>query len=227
MDHQTIDEQSWVERYHQGRLSPRDEMRFEAHFVDCPRCMEQLELARGFQRGLKTMVAEDAARATAVGWLAFLARRGRRARLGLALVAVLAAGLPYLWLRSARPVPDRSAGAGIAVNTPVFVLSAVRSAAAAPAATVDPARAGDRFALAVDVDDDPSIESYRAAVLGAGGAPLWQGEDLRPNALETLMITFPASFFTAGDYRLEVEGLRADGSAIEIGSFRFRVVAGD
>ena len=37
------------------------------------------------------------------------------------------------------------------------------------------------------------------------------------------MITFPASFFAPGDYRLRVEGVKPDGSASEIGGYPFRV----
>jgi len=61
MDHTTIESQGLVERYHRGLLPPDEEAEFEEHFVDCSQCMEQLELARGLQRGLKTMATEDAA----------------------------------------------------------------------------------------------------------------------------------------------------------------------
>ena len=57
MDHDYIAEGGLVERYHQGSLPPDEEARFEEHFVGCPECTEQLELARGFQRGLKAVVA--------------------------------------------------------------------------------------------------------------------------------------------------------------------------
>ena len=100
MDHTYIESNGLVERYHQGLLPPDEEARFEEHFVECLACMEQLELARGFQKGLKTMVAEDAARAVvSAGLFAWLARRGRLAQWGAALaVLALAAALPALWL---------------------------------------------------------------------------------------------------------------------------------
>src|SRR3954451_10931683 len=100
MDHTYIENNSLVERYHQGLLPPDEEARFEEHFVGCPQCTEQLELARGFQKGIKAMAAEDAVRLTVeVGLFAWLARRGRLAQWGLALAALLvAAGLPALWL---------------------------------------------------------------------------------------------------------------------------------
>jgi hypothetical protein len=274
MDHAYIESNGLVERYHQGLLPPDEEARFEEHFVECPACMEQLELARGFQRGLKTLVAEDAARAMAsAGLFAWLARRGRLAQWGVALaVLAVATALPALWLlaggqgerqewrarldaqrrsnqelehrlnesesrrseerreleakmAAAKPPETPRGLAGPLVNTPVFLLSALRSDDGKPA-TIDLARAGDALALAVDVGDDLRFASYRATITKADGGTVFRQSGLKPNALEALMITFPASFFAPGDYRLRVEGVKPDGSASEIGGYPFRVASG-
>ncbi len=272
MDHAYIESNGLVERYHRGLLPPDEEARFEEHFVGCPECTEQLELARGFQRGLKAMAAEDAARAVmGAGLFAWLARRGRLARWGTALaVLAVAALLPALWLvaggrserrqqdarleaerrsrqelerrlgesesrRSAErrdlqariaqvkpPEPPRGL-AGPLVNTPVFLLAAVRSNDAKPP-TIDLSRTGDALALAVDLGEDLRFDTYRATITRAGGGKVFEKSGLKPNALEALMITFPSTFFAPGDYRLSVEGLKPDGSAAEVGGYAFRVV---
>jgi hypothetical protein len=272
MDHAYIESNGLVERYHRGLLPPEEEARFEEHFVGCPECTEQLELARGFQRGLKAMAAEDAARAVVgAGLFAWLARRGRLAQWGTALAALLvAAALPALWLLAggrsdrreqearleaerhtrqelerrltesedrrsaerreleakiaqAKP-PEAPRGlAGPLVNTPVFLLTAVRSNDAKPA-TIDLARTGDALALAVDLGEGLRFDTYRATIAKAGGARVFEKAGLQPNALETLMITFPSSFFAPGDYRLRVEGVKPDGAAAEVGGYAFRVV---
>jgi hypothetical protein len=107
MDHAEVEEHGLIDLYHRGALAPEREMELEEHFVDCVRCQDDLEAARGFQKGLKRAVAEDVARATVqAGLFAWLARRGRLAGiglLGLFLVALLvAAGLPALWLAGER-----------------------------------------------------------------------------------------------------------------------------
>jgi hypothetical protein len=275
MDHAYIESNGLVERYHRGLLPPDEEARFEEHFVDCPQCTEQLELARGFQRGLRTMAAEDAARAVVeAGIFAWLARRGRLARWGTALsVLILAALLPALWLlaggrserrqqearleaerhtrqelerrltesesrRSAErrdlesklaqvkpPEPPRGL-AGPLVNTPVFLLTAVRSNDAQPV-TIDPSRTGDALALAVDLGEGLRFDTYRATIVSiggkTGGGKVFEKTGLKPNALEALMITFPSTFFAPGDYRLRVEGVKPDGSSAEVGGYGFRV----
>lgn len=272
MDHAYIESNGLVERYHRGLLPPDEEARFEEHFVGCPECTEQLELARGFQRGLKTMAAEDAARAVmGAGLFAWLARRGRLAQWGTALaVLAVAALLPALWLLAggrserrqqearlkaerrsrqelehrltesesrrsaelrdlqariaqAKP-PEAPRGlAGPLVNTPVFLLAAVRSNDARPA-TIDLSHTGEALALAVDLGEDLRFDTYRATITKAGGGKVFEKAGLKPNALEALMITFPSSFFAPGDYRLRVEGLKPDGSSAEVGGYAFRVV---
>jgi len=269
MDHAYIESNGLVERYHRGLLPPDEEARFEEHFVGCPECTEQLELARGFQRGLKAMAAEDAVRAVVgAGLFAWLARRGRLAQWGTALAILLvAAALPALWLlarndrgeQEARLASERRARQelehrlaesedrrsaerreleakiaqakppetprGLAsplVNTPVFLLAAVRSNDAQPA-TIDLSRTGDALALAVDLGEGARFDTYRATITREGGGKVFEKSGLKPNALETLMITFPSSFFAPGDYRLRVEGVKPDGSAAEVGGYAFRV----
>ncbi len=263
MDHTYIEENGLVERYYQGLLPPEEEALFEEHFVACPQCTEQLELARGFQRGLKTMVAEDTRTALVqAGLFAWLARRSRLAQWGLALAALLILGLPALWLASegrslrqtvaslqqrwqsrdqdaadlqkhladseakrrelesklaqAKP-PERSPGL-----LPVVLLTAVRGPGE-PEATIDLSRMGDLVALAVDPGADARFASYRVTLIRSG-APVFRQAGLQPNALETLLITFPSTFFTPGDYRLRLEGVKPDGSTSEIGGYPFRVV---
>lgn len=259
--HDHIEEHGLIDLYHRGRLPPEDEARFEEHFVGCAECQQRLEMARGFQRGLKTMVAEEVARAGLLSWLA--------RRKGLALAALLlAAGLPVLgYLAASREPADagwqqryESAQRSAAdlrgkleeserlrreervaqvestpkaeeprpvstptplINTPVFLLTAVRGEG--EAAVIDPAEKG-YFSLAVDAGDDPRFESYRVTITNSQGTRVFREAGLKPNALEALLLTFPAGYFPPGEHRLAVEGVTPGGTASELGGYAFRVV---
>jgi hypothetical protein len=277
MDHAYIADNGLVERYRQGTLPPDEEARFEEHFLGCPECTEQLELARGFRSGLKTMVAEDVARAAVTqavvqaGLFAWLARRGRAAQWGMAvalLVLVVLGVLPVLRLRKestslrqalaalhergnaqqqaaadlqkslaasearrrdleaklaqAKP-PEAPKGVAASVaNLSVALLTAVRGPGE-PAATIDLGKTGDLVALAVDPGAGAGFATYRVTLTQAG-ATVFKQSGLKPNALETVMVTFPTAFFTPGEYRLRLEGVKPDGTAAEIGGYPFRVV---
>lgn len=264
MDHDYIETHGLIDLYHRGQLPPEEEVRFEEHFVGCRECQERLEMARSFQRGLKTVAAQEIVQA---GLLAWLARRR-----GIALAALLlVAGLPVLgYLAGSRepeeagwrqryesaqrsaadlrgrleeserlrrehreqervarveptPKPEAprpSPSPSPLVNTPVFLLTAVRGED--ETATIDPGEK-DYFSLAVDAGDDPRFESYRVTITSARGDRVFREAGLKPNALEALLLTFPAGYFQPGEYRLVVEGVTPEGTASELGGYAFRV----
>jgi hypothetical protein len=246
MDHAYIEERGLIDLYHRGQLPPEEEAGFEEHFVGCAECQGKLEMARGFQRGLKTVVAEEVTKA---GLLAWLVRRRWIAVAALILAAVLPV-LGYLagsretapmnteasWRqlyekerRSAEglrqrlqqseqqrlaQVEETPAAPSPLVNTPVFLLTAVRGEGETPA--VEPR--GGWFSLAVDAGDDPRFETYRVTITDARGKRVFQQAGLKPNALEALVLTFPAGFFKPGEYRLAL-----DSGAAELGRYAFRI----
>lgn len=251
MDHAYIEEHGLIDLYHRGQLPPEEEAGFEEHFVGCPECQERLQMARGFQRGLKRVVAEDVAKA---GLLAWLLRRKWLALTALILAAVLPV-LGYLagsretapmnteasWRqlyekerRSAdglRQRLDESERQRVAqaeetpaapsplINTPVFLLTAVRGEEEATAVKVEKGW----FSLAVDAGDDPRFESYRVTITDAHGARVFRQVGLKPNALEAVLLTFPAGYFKPGGYRLALEGVKGGGGVVELGGFAFRI----
>jgi Putative zinc-finger len=59
MDHTGIDDQQTAERYVLGRLSEEERLRFEEHFLDCPRCLESIEAAEGLRAALKEVSSSE------------------------------------------------------------------------------------------------------------------------------------------------------------------------
>lgn len=97
MDHQELDDHQVPERYLRGQLTPEETDRFEDHLLECPECVERLELAERFQVALRGVVAEDAARAgVGAGIIAALVGGGRRRGLAwlLTIALIAAAALP-------------------------------------------------------------------------------------------------------------------------------------
>ncbi|HEV7671415.1 MAG TPA: zf-HC2 domain-containing protein [Thermoanaerobaculia bacterium] len=77
------------------------------------------------------------------------------------------------------------------------------------------------LALELDASDRPS---YRATLAGPGGASLWRGSGLVPDAQGTLNVALPAALLPTGDLTLRVEGLDAKGKPVPVASFTFRVL---
>jgi len=115
MDHQWIEERGVAEAYVLGKLAPAEEASFEEHLLTCRECRERVRWADELRTSLRAMASEDRERAAGLGLLAWLARRGRAARLGLAAVLLLALALPTALLvddvRQRHRVAEASAAA--------------------------------------------------------------------------------------------------------------------
>lgn len=108
-------------------------------------------------------------------------------------------------------------------DLPVFLLRTLRDPGVPPT-TIDRAKLGDHLGLAVDVGEGPPATGYRARLVGPDGSESWARDGLRQNELEVVLVTFPSSFLSDGDHRLDVEGFRGDGSTFPVGRFAFRIV---
>ncbi len=237
LDHDEIEAANVIERYHRGALSAAEEARFEAHFLDCARCQEELEVQRSFERGLHTVAAQEAARAVVqasvlrAGLLGWLGRY--RPWLSTAAVLVLGLALLFSWsvnqsLRqqlATTPPGSESPPSGLLqaplVQIPTTLLGVMRGdEAAAGEPIVD---AGTPWSLAIDAGSDLRIQSYRVRILDAEGTARFELDDLQPNVLEVIQLTFPSGFLPTGDYRLTVTGNLPDGGTVDVGSYPFRL----
>lgn len=98
MEHSFVEEHDVVARYIADRL-PEDEVReFEAHYLDCPACLEELEVEEGLRAGLREIAMNPPAAA------APRVHRTPRARLvgmlAAAALVVLAAGSTIAYVRT-------------------------------------------------------------------------------------------------------------------------------
>jgi len=57
MDQEQIHESDLAERYVTGRLMIEEQADFEAHFIDCPQCLDRLEAAQALRRGMSALPA--------------------------------------------------------------------------------------------------------------------------------------------------------------------------
>ncbi len=208
MDHVTIEESNVVERYLLGQLAAADAARFEEHYLDCPDCLEQLELSKRLCQGLKEVAAEEETRLAGAAVLAWLLRRGRglQATLAAALLAVVI--LPWALL-----VPEVSRLSGEHQRLAGELAQALSPQARTPTYSLSPERSGPGeepstritlgttpewvvLALQLPPPQSPSptvafdaADSYRVRLMEAEGAfptrpgePIWHSGQIEPDA---------------------------------------------
>ncbi|SRR6266700_2116415 len=102
MKHSQTQEGNIAERYVMGALSEEEQSSFEEHIVDCQECLDRVETAERFRRGLKAIVTENAelttvlARTGLLAWLVHRRRWQQRALFaGVVLLLVSPAAVVY------------------------------------------------------------------------------------------------------------------------------------
>ncbi|MCH9648965.1 MAG: zf-HC2 domain-containing protein [Deltaproteobacteria bacterium] len=241
LDHSAIKDQSLLERYHLGTLSRREEARFEAHFMDCSTCQEDLEIQRSLLRGMKTVAGEEAARfVVGVQLQSWLKRHGwARALAAFLAVGAGVAWMAHLWnqnqvletrvaaLGEAGSIASNSPREGVLASplagVPVVLLTVLRGENDISERILDE---GEPYSLAIDAGSDPRLSTYSVKVLDETGKVRFERQKLVPSNLEVIQLTFPSGFFPSGDYQLRAEGFLLSGDSVDVGSYPFRVEVG-
>lgn len=132
--------------------------------------------------------------------------------------------------RARRGEAERVAAAGEGelarplAGLPVYLLAAIRGTTddgGSEAATViDLGAASDGLVLAVDAAADPRYVTHRVVVADAEGEVVFRRDGLQPDALEAILVTFPAAFFAPGEYQLELYGVGPDGATERLARHR-------
>ena len=106
------------------------------------------------------------------------------------------------------------------INTAVYSLGLVRGESEIP--EIDPGSASEWIVLSLDLPLT-GHDTYRATLLDARSAAVWQGDGLRPTASDTLTLLFPSDLLKPGDYRLRLEAVEGGRSVVPAGEIPFRV----
>ena len=190
VDHEEIEEAQWVDRYVLGTLSEADQQQFSDHFMNCPHCLEELELAEAFQRDLKIVTAEEAGKNLRLAGLLALWLRGRLTAAALIAAAVLAV---FLGISYNQP--------GALPRVPTIDLESPVRGAAAAATRLDFAGA-DSLVLTRQVMFAP-YQRFQITLLDGAGKELYRDQDLVRDGTVSVRLT-RAMLDRGGEYRLRL-----------------------
>ncbi|MEM8931779.1 MAG: zf-HC2 domain-containing protein [Acidobacteriota bacterium] len=229
MDHVMLDEQNVVERYVLGQLTPEETERFEQHYLDCPRCLERLELTEILHDGLRGVATEEATQGAArVGVAALLwawwRQRGRAIQAGLITSILMVIILPWALLV---PRLDGRASEILAphAGSLILPLSPERSTGDEPPSSVLTVGAEPEWVV-LDLQSPPMQTSPPTVDwridLTDGERIVWSGP-VRPDDSGRVALTIHTSWLDASIYTVELVRVDPDGSAQRITRFAFAV----
>lgn len=215
MDHLTIEEENVVERYLLRKLAPADAEQFEEHYLDCPDCLEKLELSKQLHRGLRDVAAEDGTSLTRMAALAWLVRRGRTLQTFLAVAVLAVAVLPWALLapRVSRLTDEQQRLEGALaqalapqMRTPTYVLSPERSGTAAePSTRVTLDATSEWVVLALQLPPSGSPAASRVRLREAEGRTLWESGPTEPDVSGRVTFSVHSSWLEAKSYVVELD----------------------
>ena len=239
MDHLTIKEKNVVERYLMRQLTPADAELFEEHYLDCPDCLEKLELSKQLHRGLRDVAAEDGTTLVRSAVLAWFARRGQMLRTGLAIAVLALAILPWMFLapevsrlsdEHARLEGELAQALSPQVRTPVYTLGPERSGSGAePSTRITLGPNPEWVVLALQLPPSqgsaPSGASYRARLREVEGEILWESGGIEPSASGRVTLSVHSSWLEALSYAVELDASASDagGDFLPVAHFAFGV----
>lgn len=97
---------------------------------------------------------------------------------------------------------------------PLYLLATVRDRPAPLA--LESRDLAQGFTLALDAAPDPRFQRWRVRLQNAAGQNLFERADLKPTALDAVLVTFPAGFLPPGTYTLGLAGQDAQGQTTEL-----------
>jgi methionine-rich copper-binding protein CopC len=233
MSHEEIAARDLVDRYVIGKLSAEESARFEAHFVDCTECLDQLETAERFRAALKNVAAVPAISGPARRpWIAWQVAAALVVALGASIFFAVRQSAAERELERARATAQEWQRRYQAARPPepaplvmsTFYLTIPRGAdtqGSVPVnrVTVD---AATRW-VALSLEGEHDAVGIRVTVTDAEGRTVWQQSEARGSARTALSVVIPRQTLHAGDYSLTLETL--SGGRYEVaGRYRFRVV---
>jgi len=247
VDHLRIEEENLIERYLMGQLVAPVAEELEAHYVDCPQCLEQLELGRTLYLGLQEVAAEKAAETgartlAAHAVLAWLARRGKPLQMALAAALLAAVLLPWVVLapgvwrgrdqreRLAEELRQARVALAPQGGTAVVVLGPERAGPAAePSARITLGAAPEWLVLVLEPPPAPTDLNdlvgarYRVRLLEPGGKLLWQSQPLAPDAAGRVTVSVHSTWLAGLAYVLALDELTAEKEFRPAARYGFRV----
>ena len=224
MDHSQAVSLKATEQYLLGELSGNVREEFEEHFMSCAECAREVRSGAAFIESAREVLRSEApARARAVpssaggaGWLAGFFRPAIVAPVFAILVAIVV----YQGLKIPRLESSLSTAEAPRALTSFSLINANSRGGGAGTFI---ARAGQPFALYVDIPPQPAFPAYEIEVRGENGEAELAISVSAEEAKNTVQVLVPGARLKAGSYQLVVLGSSGanGGSGAEVTRYPF------
>jgi hypothetical protein len=198
---------------------------FEKHFLDCPQCLEQLEIASSLRQAIRDSAVEAVAsppvalprRWYLLGWV--------QAAAAACLVVAMATSVMFFeQMQHARrelasAQVELASARGLASSPEVYVLGLSRGSTQAKEIALPHGPRWMVFSIEMDTTQFPS---YRAILTDPSGKEIWQQAGIQPGSPDAIGVTVPSNLLAPGSYTLIVQPSAQAGATLSRFSLRFQ-----
>jgi hypothetical protein len=236
MQHPEIEADCLIDRYVRNTMPPAQRQAFEEHFLDCPQCLDQLEVASSLRQAIRESglgadtvsqgLENPARRDGRAGWFGW-----RGLQVGAFACLVASAATSVVFFRQAQNARSELAGMqsdyaralesarGLANSPMVYVLGQSRGSVGSREIGLPRERRWMVFSVEMDTTQYPG---YRATLTDSGGKQVWQEDRIQPVSPDAIVVTAPSNIFAPGAYTLAIEILGGNHPVLARFPLRFR-----
>ena len=215
MQHAEIERDGLIDRYVRNTLRAAERQAFEEHFIDCPQCLEHLEIETSLRQAIRESEAEaipavkgNSPAARPFGWWSWnWLQAGAAACMVITTVTSI---LFFQQMRSARSelasaqtAFEREAGIvrGLASPPEVYVLAQSRGSGEVREIALPQGPRWLVFSVEMDTSQFPS---YRATLSDSTGREIWRQDGIHPAGPDVIGMAVPSSALAPGSYVLNI-----------------------
>lgn len=224
MQHSEIERDSLIDRYVRNTLRGAERQSFEEHFLDCPQCLEQLEIASSLRQAIRESAVEAVAAPP-------VARPRRYGLIWLQAVAVaclvLTTATSVVFFQQTQHVRrdlaiaqlELGSARGLASSPEVYILGQSRGTSEVKEIVLPRAPRWLVFSVEMDTTQFPS---YRAILTDRSGQEIWRQADISPGSPDAIGVTVPSKVLANGYYTLIIQPSAQLGAQSTLNRFQLR-----
>jgi hypothetical protein len=236
MQHPEIESECLIDHYVRNTMPPAQRQAFEEHFLDCPQCIDQLEIASSLRQAIRESAVEAATVSRPVesparrdGWLGWFGWRW--VQVGAFACLAVSAATSVVFFRQAQSARSELAGmqsdyaraleGATALASPpmLYVLGQSRGSVESKEITLPRDRRWMVFSVEMGTTQYPV---YRATLTDGSGKQVWQQDQLQPASADAIAVTAPSNLLAPGAYTLTIETSGGSHSTLARFPLRFR-----
>jgi hypothetical protein len=213
MDHSQAIQESYVERYLLGELSPAQRDEFEDHYFDCYVCAEDVHNGAVFVDNARALLRSEEPAGGAVSHFAGFGLPFRAAALASVFLLGLVGYQNLVTIPGLQSVGSISGSSSVARIVPRISLVGMGSRAAAQSVVVP---AGRDASFELEIPGGPGFVSYECRIIDAA-EKIKSVVPVPPElAKDAFTLEVPGSQLIQGAYQIIVSGLKASGGQQEL-----------